>query len=151
MRGRYIYFGFSFRLSSISAEDGYVPEFLTYRHVRTKSHIPAIIMRVSCYYTMASVVCKMLKTNYCNNMRFYTEMIYYAHCYIEFSNLNSIDIWKWLSKQVCVHIAGGSSNRHGHVSVLPADGTVLDFHCLVVSRTLHIWSDRYENSQTPPT
>lgn len=52
--------GCSFRLSSISAEDGYVPEFLTYRHVRTKSHIPAIIMRVSCYIdTMAAVVCKM--------------------------------------------------------------------------------------------
>lgn len=84
-------------------------------------------------------------------MHFYTEMIYYAHCYIEFSNLNFNDTWKWLSKQVCVHIAGDSSNRHGHVSVLPADGTVLDFHCLVVSRTLHIWSDRHENSQTPPT
>ncbi|XP_022340711.1 b(0,+)-type amino acid transporter 1-like isoform X2 [Crassostrea virginica] len=52
------------RLSSISAEDGYVPEFLTYRHVRTKSHIPAIIMRAIAAIIMATCLSSQLMVRF---------------------------------------------------------------------------------------
>ncbi|KAK3085434.1 hypothetical protein FSP39_003249 [Pinctada imbricata] len=41
------------RLSSVSVQDGYVPELLTYKSVRTKSHVPAIILRAIMATSMA--------------------------------------------------------------------------------------------------
>lgn len=52
---------------------------------------------------------------------------------------------------IYVFFSGYCSHHNGHVLVLAADGSLLDFHGLVVSRSRYLWSDCHENKKAPST